>query len=74
MIPRVSQRLDFVFTTDFILQCKKDPQVRSIEGEVARLKSNETQLQKETIGQVLDRILQEASDYTEWEDIRVFFS
>ncbi|EGR27286.1 hypothetical protein IMG5_198780 [Ichthyophthirius multifiliis] len=74
MIPRVNQNLDFVFTTDFILQCKKDPQIRSIENEIARLKSNETQLDKESICQVLDRILQEANEYTEWEDIRPFFS
>ncbi|KAL4471381.1 hypothetical protein ABPG74_008274 [Tetrahymena malaccensis] len=74
MIPRVSQALDYVSTTDFVIAAKKDPQVRSIETEVVRTKSEETGLPQETLSEVLDRLIAEGGEYIQWHEVKLFFS
>ncbi|EAR94644.1 hypothetical protein TTHERM_00052590 (macronuclear) [Tetrahymena thermophila SB210] len=74
MIPRVSTTLDYVSTTDFVIAAKKDPQIRSIESEVVRTKSEETGLPQEILSEVLDRIIAEGGEYIQWHEVKLFFS
>ncbi|KAL4511608.1 hypothetical protein ABPG72_012453 [Tetrahymena utriculariae] len=74
MIPRVSTALDYVSTTDFVIAAKKDPQIRSIESEVVRTKSEETGLPQETLSEVLDRLIAEGGEYIQWHEVKLFFS
>ncbi len=53
---------DFIYTTDFIISAKRDPQVKSIVREPARGASKESGIGKETIGQFLDRLAVEAPE------------
>lgn len=51
---------DYVNVSDWILQCKKDPQYKEIKQEFSRFKSDETGLDEELIDDTIDRIVYEA--------------
>lgn len=65
---------DFVYTSDFVVSAKRDPQLKTILKEPARGASAESGLGKESLGEFLDRLVYEAPEKVRFKDLTHFLT